>query len=105
MGRSVMDGVGEGTWAVFAEKVSAERDEAREKLEEAKKEIERLKGSIGEQSRLILEAEERGARWALEHLGVKKNAARSALDICVSARTKRLLGILAAWARRQASRS
>ena len=32
MGRSVMDGVGEGTWAVFAEKVSAERDEAREKL-------------------------------------------------------------------------
>ena len=29
---SVLDGPGEGTWAVFAEKVVAERDEARAQL-------------------------------------------------------------------------
>ena len=33
MGRSELDGVGQGQWAVFAERVVAERDEARRERE------------------------------------------------------------------------
>lgn len=36
MGRSVMEGVDEGSWSVFAEKVVQQRDEAREEIQRLK---------------------------------------------------------------------
>jgi hypothetical protein len=40
MGRSVMEGVDEGSWSVFAEKVVQERDKAREETERLREAFE-----------------------------------------------------------------
>lgn len=40
---SVLDGPGEGTWSVFAQKVVEERDRAREELAEVRAELDALR--------------------------------------------------------------
>jgi hypothetical protein len=95
---SVLDGPGEGTWSVFALKAVEERDEARERLQDALKRIEQLKAAIGDQSKLILEAEERGAMWAIERHGypfTSLTREEYVKEICDSARR---VGILKAVA-------
>jgi hypothetical protein len=97
---SVLDGPGEGTWSVFAMKVVEERDEARAELATAKAEIEALKyprsylppGEERTEALLaitISQAEERGARWALEEAGhglFNQTRDDRARDICDAAR-------------------
>ena len=46
MGRSAFEGVSDGQWAVFAEKVVAERDELRAELAVANQHTQGLAGSL-----------------------------------------------------------
>lgn len=54
---SVLDGPGEGTWSVFAEKVVAERDAAREEVARLHKTIEGVSRSLAAAAN----------RWPYEH--------------------------------------
>lgn len=104
---SVLNGPGEGTWSVFAGQVVEERDALREKVVEQAKRIEKLEDKLralqyprcylppGEArtealfALKILEAEERGARWALERHGhglADMSREQYAREICEAAR-------------------
>jgi hypothetical protein len=48
---SVLNGPGEGTWSVFAMKVTEERDEARYQLQEEKKKVADLEKRLLEAER------------------------------------------------------
>lgn len=49
---SVLDGPGEGTWSVFAEKVVEQRDQAREELNDALSALEQVEDDRQERQRL-----------------------------------------------------
>ena len=90
---SVLNGPGEGTWSVFAGQVVEERDALREKLRSLQ--YPRCYLPPGEErtealfALKILEAEERGARWALERHGhglADMTREQYAREICEAAR-------------------
>lgn len=77
---SVLDGPGEGTWSVFASKVVEQRDELRDRLSEARAEVERL--------RTVVEAA-KAFSHATRHLdGDASWKAEGALHAAVDALTK-----------------
>ena len=90
MGRSGFDGVGEGQWAVFAEKVVSERDEAREqvaalraRLAAAERERDEARSAYTFRGGYIEDAS--GARWWSAELVARLEAKIAQLDGKVAA--------------------
>jgi hypothetical protein len=69
-------GVGEGSWAVFAEKVTAERDELREEVERLRAQIVELRAAL--QDYLDNDDTNEGGKWEVSNapwLAIKRRAA------------------------------